>query len=91
VVEIWGSVTDKVSNAMIEKMRKVSFEGKDLNSLFVMADSGSRGNKQQIRQLAGMRGLMSKPSGEIIETPIVSNLREGLNVLQYFITERVRV
>ncbi len=86
VVEIWGSVTDKVSNAMIEQMRKLSFEGKELNSLFVMADSGSRGNKQQIRQLAGMRGLMSKPSGEIIETPIVSNLREGLNVLQYFIS-----
>ena len=85
-VEIWGAVTDKVSTAMIEKMRKVSFEGKELNSLFVMADSGSRGNKQQIRQLAGMRGLMSKPSGEIIETPIVSNLREGLNVLQYFIS-----
>ncbi len=86
VVEIWGSVTDKVSNAMIERMRKISFEGKELNSLFVMSDSGSRGNKQQIRQLAGMRGLMSKPSGEIIETPIVSNLREGLNVLQYFIS-----
>ncbi len=86
VVEIWGSTTDKVSNAMIEQMRKSSFEGKELNSLFVMADSGSRGNKQQIRQLAGMRGLMSKPSGEIIETPIVSNLREGLNVLQYFIS-----
>ncbi len=86
VVEIWGSVTDKVSSAMIERMRKISFEGKELNSLFVMSDSGSRGNKQQIRQLAGMRGLMSKPSGEIIETPIVSNLREGLNVLQYFIS-----
>ncbi len=86
VVEIWGSVTDKISNAMIERMRKVSFEGKELNSLFIMADSGSRGNKQQIRQLAGMRGLMSKPSGEIIETPIISNLREGLNVLQYFIS-----
>lgn len=86
VVEIWGEVTDKVSGAMIDRMRKVSFEGKELNPLFVMADSGSRGNKQQIRQLAGMRGLMSKPSGEIIETPIVSNLREGLNVLQYFIS-----
>ncbi len=86
VVEIWGSVTDKVSSAMIEKMRKISFEGPELNPLFVMADSGSRGNKQQIRQLAGMRGLMSKPSGEIIETPIISNLREGLNVLQYFIS-----
>ena len=86
VVEIWGSVTDKVSYVMIERMRKISFEGKELNSLFVMSDSGSRGNKQQIRQLAGMRGLMSKPSGEIIETPIISNLREGLNVLQYFIS-----
>jgi DNA-directed RNA polymerase subunit beta' len=86
VVEIWGTVTDKVSNAMIEQMREISFEGDRLNPLFVMADSGSRGNKQQIRQLAGMRGLMSKPSGEIIETPIISNLREGLNVLQYFIS-----
>jgi DNA-directed RNA polymerase subunit beta' len=86
VVEIWGAVTDKISGAMVEKMRKVSFEEKKLNALFVMADSGSRGNKQQIRQLAGIRGLMSKPSGEIMETPIVSNLREGLNVLQYFIS-----
>jgi DNA-directed RNA polymerase subunit beta' len=86
VVEIWGTVTDRVSNAMIEEMRKISFEGKELNPLYVMADSGSRGNKQQIRQLAGMRGLMSKPSGEILETPITSNLREGLNVLQYFIS-----
>jgi DNA-directed RNA polymerase subunit beta' len=86
VVEIWGAVTDKVSNAMIDEMKRISFEGKELNPLFVMADSGSRGNKQQIRQLAGMRGLMSKPSGEILETPIVSNLREGLNVLQYFIS-----
>ncbi len=86
VVEIWGTVTDKVSGAMIEEMRKLSLEGTQLNPLFVMADSGSRGNKQQIRQLAGMRGLMSKPSGEIIETPIISNLREGLNVLQYFIS-----
>jgi DNA-directed RNA polymerase subunit beta' len=86
VVEIWGTVTDKVSNAMIEEMKKISLEGKELNPLFVMADSGSRGNKQQIRQLAGMRGLMSKPSGEILETPITANLREGLNVLQYFIS-----
>ena len=86
VIEIWGSVTDRVSIAMIDQMKKVSLEGNELNPLFVMADSGSRGNKQQIRQLAGMRGLMSKPSGEIIETPIVSNLREGLDVLQYFIS-----
>jgi DNA-directed RNA polymerase subunit beta' len=86
VVEIWGTVTDKVSGVMIEEMRKTSLESGALNPLFVMADSGSRGNNQQIRQLAGMRGLMSKPSGEIIETPIISNLREGLTVLQYFIS-----
>ncbi|MCX6559361.1 MAG: DNA-directed RNA polymerase subunit beta' [Candidatus Aminicenantes bacterium] len=86
VVNIWSAVTDEVSQAMIAEMKKISFEGPNLNPLFVMADSGSRGNKQQIRQLAGMRGLMSKPSGEILETPITSNLREGLNVLHYFIS-----
>ena len=79
-------MTDEVSVAMISEMKKISFETPNLNPLFVMADSGSRGNKQQIRQLAGMRGLMSKPSGEILETPITSNLREGLNVIQYFIS-----
>ena len=86
VIEIWGALTDKVSNVMFQQMQDMSFKKSYLNPLFVMADSGSRGNKQQIRQLAGMRGLMSKPSGEIIETPIISNLREGLNVLQYFIS-----
>ncbi len=86
VVEIWGAVTDRVSSAMLAEMKRISEEGQELNPLFVMSDSGSRGTKQQIRQLAGMRGLMSKPSGEIIETPIVSNLREGLNVAQYFIS-----
>ncbi len=86
VVEIWGTVTENVSKAMIDEMKRISLEGKELNPLFVMSDSGSRGNRQQIRQLAGMRGLMSKPSGEILETPIVANLREGLNVLQYFIS-----
>ena len=86
VVEIWGTVTESVSKAMIDEMKKISLEGKELNPLYVMSDSGSRGNRQQIRQLAGMRGLMSKPSGEILETPIVANLREGLNVLQYFIS-----
>ena len=86
VIEIWSATTDKVKSTMIEQMRRESFEGGKLNPLFVMADSGSRGNEQQIRQLAGMRGLMSKPSGEILETPIISNLREGLNVLQYFIS-----
>ncbi len=86
VVNIWSAVTDEVSQAMIGEMKRISFESDSLNPLFVMADSGSRGNKQQIRQLAGMRGLMSKPSGEILETPITSNLREGLNVLHYFIS-----
>jgi DNA-directed RNA polymerase subunit beta' len=85
VVDIWGTVTDRVSSAMIEEMKRISVEG-ELNALYVMSDSGSRGNKTQIRQLAGMRGLMSKPSGEILETPITANLREGLNVLQYFIS-----
>ncbi len=86
VVEIWTAVTEKVTNVMVEAMKRVSFEEKKLNPLYVMIDSGSRGNKQQIRQLGAMRGLMSKPSGEIIETPITSNLREGLNVLEYFIS-----
>lgn len=86
VITIWGNLTEDVAAAMIEEMKRVSFEGPELNPLYVMADSGSRGNKQQIRQLAGMRGLMSKPSGEIIEMPIISNLREGLNVVQYFIS-----
>ncbi len=86
VINIWSAVTDEVSSAMFGEMRKISLETPNLNPLFVMADSGSRGNRQQIRQLAGMRGLMSKPSGEILETPITSNLREGLNVLHYFIS-----
>jgi len=86
IINVWSTVTDEVSVAMISEMKKISFETANLNPLFVMADSGSRGNKQQIRQLAGMRGLMSKPSGEILETPITSNLREGLNVIQYFIS-----
>ena len=60
--------------------------GREFNPIFIMADSGARGSKQQIRQLAGMRGLMAKPSGEIIETPITANFREGLTVLQYFIS-----
>ena len=65
---------------------------KELNPVYLMVDSGSRGNRQQVRQLAGMRGLMAKPSGEIIERPITSNFREGLTVLEYFIprTERAR-
>ena len=85
VVAIWSDVTEKISEEMFETMSGM-VEGKELNPVFVMADSGARGSKQQIRQLAGMRGLMAKPSGEIIETPITANFREGLTVLQYFIS-----
>jgi DNA-directed RNA polymerase subunit beta' len=86
VVAIWEETTNKIGEVMFEEMKKLSLEGKELNSLYVMTESGARGSRQQIRQLAGMRGLMAKPSGEIIETPILSNLREGLSVLQYFIS-----
>ena len=85
VVAIWSDVTEKVADEMFESMSSFDEEG-NLNSVYIMADSGARGSKQQIRQLAGMRGLMAKPSGEIIETPITSNFREGLSVLQYFIS-----
>ena len=68
------------------RCRRPSKAGRNFNPVYIMADSGARGSKQQIRQLAGMRGLMAKPSGEIIETPITSNFREGLTVLQYFIS-----
>ena len=85
VVAIWSDVTESISDEMFATMSEV-MESKELNPVFVMADSGARGSKQQIRQLAGMRGLMAKPSGEIIETPITANFREGLTVLQYFIS-----
>src|SRR5207244_2801659 len=68
------------------EMEDLDQSGRNFNPVYIMADSGARGSKQQIRQLAGMRGLMAKPSGEIIETPITSNFREGLTVLQYFIS-----
>ena len=78
-------VTDHEGNpVMDEKGRPVVEES--INPIFMMADSGARGSKDQMRQLAGMRGLMAKPSGEIIETPITANFREGLSVLQYFIS-----
>ena len=79
VIDIWTHITDQVSDRMFEEL--ASF-----NPIFMMADSGARGSKQQIRQLAGMRGLMAKPSGEIIENPITANFREGLTVLEYFIS-----
>ena len=86
VIAIWSDVTERVADAMFKEMEGRDTGGGDFNAVYIMADSGARGSKQQIRQLAGMRGLMAKPSGEIIETPITSNFREGLTVLQYFIS-----
>jgi DNA-directed RNA polymerase subunit beta' len=86
VVDIWNRVTEQVADAMFKQMKKTEAAEQGFNPIFIMADSGARGSKQQIRQLAGMRGLMAKPSGEIIEQPITANFREGLNVLQYFIS-----
>ncbi|HBO91154.1 MAG TPA: DNA-directed RNA polymerase subunit beta', partial [Acidobacteria bacterium] len=86
VIAIWSDVTERIADAMFSEMEDLDHSGRNFNPVFIMADSGARGSKQQIRQLAGMRGLMAKPSGEIIETPITSNFREGLTVLQYFIS-----
>jgi DNA-directed RNA polymerase subunit beta' len=86
VIAIWSEVTEKIADEMFGEMEALDKSGKNFNPVYIMADSGARGSKQQIRQLAGMRGLMAKPSGEIIETPIKSNFREGLTVLQYFIS-----
>jgi len=101
VVDIWGRAGDKVADAMMKQLREepvldddgkqVMKDGKPVrqesfNSIYMMADSGARGSAAQIRQLAGMRGLMAKPDGSIIETPITANFRDGLNVLQYFIS-----
>jgi len=102
VVDIWAKATDDVADEMMKSMRMAPVTDADgntvldengepvieesFNPIFMMADSGARGSKDQMRQLAGMRGLMAKPSGEIIETPISANFREGLSVLQYFIS-----
>ncbi|WP_311944315.1 DNA-directed RNA polymerase subunit beta' [Halomonas piscis] len=94
VIDIWARANDQVAKAMmtgISKENVIDREGNEVeqdsfNSVFIMADSGARGSAAQIRQLAGMRGLMAKPDGSIIETPIIANFREGLNVLQYFIS-----
>ena len=94
VVDIWSRTNDLIANAMMEKLGQEEVEDQagnkkiqpSFNSIFMMADSGARGSAAQIRQLAGMRGLMAKPDGSIIETPITANFREGLNVLQYFIS-----
>src|SRR5688500_11081839 len=85
IIAVWSDVTEKIADAMFAEMEKRDREGK-FNPVYIMADSGARGSKQQIRQLAGMRGLMAKPSGEIIEQPIKANFREGLSVLEYFIS-----
>ncbi len=94
VIDIWAQSTETISSEMMSEMAIEEAEGSSgqttttnsFNPIFMMSDSGSRGSKDQMRQLAGMRGLMAKPSGEIIETPITSNFREGLTVLQYFIS-----
>jgi DNA-directed RNA polymerase subunit beta' len=92
VVDVWSQTNEKLTQVMLEKISKDTFvnekgeteEAPSFNAIFMMANSGARGSTTQMRQLAGMRGLMAKPSGEIIETPITSNFREGLSVLQYF-------
>jgi len=99
VIDIWAQTSEQIASAMMKRLSVQvfkaphSWKGKEqeitapaFNSIFMMADSGARGSNAQIRQLAGMRGLMAKPSGEIIETPIVANFREGLSVLQYFVS-----
>jgi DNA-directed RNA polymerase subunit beta' len=94
VIDIWANCTERISQQMLDRLGTDTFvdaegnqrHGSSFNPIYMMADSGARGSAQQMRQLAGMRGLMAKPSGEIIETPITSNFREGLSVLQYFIS-----
>ncbi|MCD8338935.1 MAG: DNA-directed RNA polymerase subunit beta', partial [Burkholderiales bacterium] len=94
VVDIWGRTADEVGKVMMDEISKEpvidrhgnKVEQESFNSIYMMADSGARGSAAQIRQLAGMRGLMAKPDGSIIETPITANFREGLNVLQYFVS-----
>lgn len=98
IIDIWTKVTDGVADIMFDEMKKTENEPYDpnknrFNSVYMMADSGARGSRQQVRQLAGMRGLMAKPQkklsggvGEIIETPIIANFREGLSILEYFIS-----
>jgi DNA-directed RNA polymerase subunit beta' len=96
IVDIWAQVTEQVANEMFKELEREDLDvmqgrngtqkHQDFNPIYIMADSGARGGPQQIRQLAGMRGLMAKPSGEIMETPITANFREGLSVLQYFIS-----
>jgi DNA-directed RNA polymerase subunit beta' len=85
IVDIWTHATDQIANVMFKTLEQNQGK-KEFNPVFLMVDSGARGNRQQVRQLAGVRGLMAKPSGDIIEKPILSNFREGLTVLEYFIS-----
>ena len=89
VVDAWAKCTDRIAKEMMDRISAVQYDKatgreKQINSVYMMAHSGARGSEKQMRQLAGMRGLMAKPSGEIIETPIISNFKEGLSVLEYF-------
>src|SRR5207248_10027589 len=88
VVDAWSKATEEIAKEMMKEISSTKKNAKgaeaDINSIYMMAHSGARGSPAQMRQLAGMRGLMAKPSGEIIETPIISNFKEGLSVLEYF-------
>src|SRR5207302_405061 len=89
VVDAWAKCTDQIADAMMKEISAVKMDEKTsreipVNSIYMMAHSGARGSPAQMKQLAGMRGLMAKPSGEIIESPIISNFKEGLTVLEYF-------
>ena len=86
VVDAWSKCTDRVASEMMKRISatEVTDQGLKINSVFMMADSGARGSAAQMKQLAGMRGLIAKPSGEIIESPITSNFKEGLTALEYF-------
>ena len=86
ILEVWSKTSDQVASDMMKELEKRNENDVFLNSIYILADSGARGSKTQIRQVAGMRGLMAKPSGDIIETPITANFKEGLSVLQYFIS-----
>ncbi len=83
VVDAWSHCTDRVADEMMKKISGID-PSAEINAVYMMAHSGARGSAAQMKQLAGMRGLMAKPSGEIIETPIISNFKEGLTVLEYF-------
>ena len=89
VIDAWAKCTDKVAQEMMNEISSIKVDEetkreKPINSIYMMANSGARGSAAQMKQLSGMRGLMAKPSGDIIETPIISNFKEGLNVLEYF-------